>query len=490
LFISQQQVQEITKKLQSIETQENTSEMITHLQSQYETLHSQKMKKQQNLMTISHKIQVAKQTPLPLKIQGPSYTQLLQEVTILVKTSENIQEQITKEQDPSVIKNFCLSLLQRITQLKSLILPAQEPIATPKVPQELLDQEKQTKEDIESISQEIQQTQQLMHDEHEKTNQQRKDLIDLQHHFQSAQAIVNQHAQQLNSIQIQKARIETKMEDLKRNIEQEMKEIPVFEKQKINFITSSLELYDQMQKIKRQLDIIGGIDPEVIKEYKETKERHDFLQEQIIDLQNTITSLEQVIKELDQQIKELFSSSFEMINKEFDRYFKILFSGGKASLKILYPSDITSEESDDSEEQEELPLLKRLQSSIKEHEIEGVEIEARPAGKNITNIQMLSGGERALTSIALICAIVSSNPSPFVVLDEVDAALDESNSTKFAHIVNELSSKTQFIVITHNRSSMEKANVLYGVTMGDDGISRLVSLSFEDAKKSIIANRA
>lgn len=112
----------------------------------------------------------------------------------------------------------------------------------------------------------------------------------------------------------------------------------------------------------------------------------------------------------------------------------------------------------------------------------GIEIQATPPGKKIKSISMLSGGERALTAIALICAIINSNPSPFVVLDEVDAALDEANSERLAKILDELSHKTQFIVITHNRASMRRANILYGVTMGDDGVSKLLSIKLEEAK--------
>ncbi len=120
-------------------------------------------------------------------------------------------------------------------------------------------------------------------------------------------------------------------------------------------------------------------------------------------------------------------------------------------------------------------------------EVAGIEIFATPPGKRNKSIGLLSGGERALTSIALICAIMATNPSPFVVLDEVDAALDEANSRKFAEIVASLADKTQFIVVTHNRSTMAEATVLYGVTMGDDGVSQLLSVKLEDVEKMQVA---
>ena len=115
----------------------------------------------------------------------------------------------------------------------------------------------------------------------------------------------------------------------------------------------------------------------------------------------------------------------------------------------------------------------------------GIDIQATPPGKKLQNINMLSGGEKAMTSIALICAIISNNPSPFVFLDEVDAALDEANSIRFAQIIEKLAQKTQFIVITHNRATMEKGNVLYGVTMGDDGISKLLSIKLEEGAQFV-----
>jgi chromosome segregation protein len=155
-----------------------------------------------------------------------------------------------------------------------------------------------------------------------------------------------------------------------------------------------------------------------------------------------------------------------------------LFVGGKAQLIL----DI-----------KEVPLNKKVNGDneeigedVEEEEVKtkkqyGIEIMATPPGKKLSGINMLSGGEKALTSIALICAIIANNPSPFVVLDEVDAALDEANSIRLAEILGELSDKTQFIAITHNRATMHQAKIIYGITMGDDGISNLLSMNFDEA---------
>ena len=126
-------------------------------------------------------------------------------------------------------------------------------------------------------------------------------------------------------------------------------------------------------------------------------------------------------------------------------------------------------------------FLKRKTGKV----ITGIDIAATPPGKKVASIAMLSGGERSLASIALICAVIANNPSPFVILDEVDAALDESNSQRFSQIINELAHKTQFIVITHNRATMHQANILYGVTMGEDGVSKIISLRMEEAERVV-----
>jgi chromosome segregation protein len=226
----------------------------------------------------------------------------------------------------------------------------------------------------------------------------------------------------------------------------------------------------RMQKLRSQLEWIGGIDPETIKDHTETKERFEFLSKQIEDLRQGIQALDLVVEELDTTIRDRSATAFTKLNREFTVYFKKLFNGGEASLVEMQPEPETDEEGN-------------IISEPKEGEVAGVDIQATPPGKRFKSIALLSGGERALTSIALICAIMATNPSPFVVLDEVDAALDESNSRKFAEIIGTLADKTQFVVVTHNRATMMQASVLYGVTMGDDGVSQLLSVDFADVEK-------
>ena len=294
----------------------------------------------------------------------------------------------------------------------------------------------------------------------------------------------------ITAIKINSTRFETKLEDLEAEIREELKSLKDIKNKEAETAGPPESLKGEIGVLKRQLEMIGGIDPEIENEYNETKERFDFLSGQINDFSLAVESLQKVIKELDINIKERFDKEFAKIAANFEKYFKILFNGGRA--RIIKVTEVLAEDgvADPGAEAEiktgeqiGLEDLKKIKFLQKHNAtgLAGVEVQATPPGKKIKTVTMLSGGERALTAIALICAIINSNPSPFVVLDEVDAALDEANSERLAGILDELSHKTQFIVITHNRASMRKANILYGVTMGDDGISKLLSVKLEEA---------
>lgn len=298
---------------------------------------------------------------------------------------------------------------------------------------------------------------------------------------------------EFGEVQVESARVETKLEDLEREMAQEvppelMHQIKETGKvEPIDEGTIALEL----QKLKHQLELTGGIEPEVVSEYQQTKTRFDFLTAQVTDLQSAIASLESVIRDLDGIIEKRFLVSFKAINEKFISYFKVLFTGGRAEL-LLQRATTEEAKADEVEGEvqteagEEPPQLSPRQKFLQQERVKsflfsGVEIHATPPGKKLSSITALSGGERALTSIALICAIIANNPSPFVALDEVDAALDEANSERFAAILDALMSHTQFITITHNRATMRRASILYGVTMGEDGVSKLLSVKFDQA---------
>jgi chromosome segregation protein len=217
------------------------------------------------------------------------------------------------------------------------------------------------------------------------------------------------------------------------------------------------------------------------------------LTSQVQDLKAGMQDLRNIMDELDEHIKQKFNEAFHKINEKFEYYFRVLFNGGRAYLSIVRSEEQKAEEelaveAGEEEAEEEGQQLRPEEKVVQKYEkgasnIVGIDIKATPPGKKLTNIQALSGGERSLTSIALLCSLLTCFPSPFVVLDEVDAALDDANTIRFGQILGTLAHQTQFLTITHNRETMAQSNILYGVTMGDDGVSKLLSVKLEQAKQ-------
>ncbi len=217
-----------------------------------------------------------------------------------------------------------------------------------------------------------------------------------------------------------------------------------------------------------EMGVSGGDD--LLKEHKETEERDVFLARELVDLEQASVDLKVLIKELEDRLNQEFREGVAKINASFGSYFSSMFGGGHASLKVIKEEKKGRRGEDEGEIEEE----KEVQ--------EGIDIEVSLPHKKIKGLMMLSGGERALTSIALLFAISQVNPPPFVILDETDAALDEANSRKYGDMIENLSKHSQLIVITHNRETMSRAGILYGVTMGKDAVSKLLSISFSEAE--------
>ncbi|WP_099352393.1 chromosome segregation protein SMC [Fredinandcohnia onubensis] len=218
------------------------------------------------------------------------------------------------------------------------------------------------------------------------------------------------------------------------------------------------EARKKVKLIKLAIEELGTVNLGAIDEYERVSERFTFLTEQQNDLQEAKDTLFQVIDEMDDEMKKRFETTFTSIRSHFEKVFQALFGGGRADLRLTDPNDLLNT---------------------------GVEIVAQPPGKKLQNLGLLSGGERALTAIALLFSILKVRPVPFCVLDEVEAALDEANVFRFAQYLKKFSNETQFIVITHRKGTMEEADVLYGVTMQESGVSKLVSVRLEESKEFV-----
>jgi len=235
----------------------------------------------------------------------------------------------------------------------------------------------------------------------------------------------------------------------------------------------------QLERAKIRLEDMGGASGvEVINEFEETKERDDFLEKEIIDIRDTIESLNKIIADLKLQLDTEFSSGLKKINQQFDKFFKLMFGGGRADLDPA----VIKKRKKKSLEGGQLELIETEDDTESQEEY-GIDINVQLPRKKVTDLDMLSGGERSLTSIALLFALSQVNPPPFLVLDETDAALDEANSKKYGDMIESLSAYSQLVVVTHNRETMSRAQTLFGVTLGRDDSSSVLSLRLEDAAK-------
>ncbi len=253
---------------------------------------------------------------------------------------------------------------------------------------------------------------------------------------------------QLVKLDVRKTKLEQDLEQVVNNLWTEYELTP-----------NNAEGYEKPQNVQKaardvnvlrnQIKELGSINIDAIEEYKKTKERYDFMCEQRLDLENTGAKLRKIIADMTQTMKEQFVEKFAEINKNFNEVFVELFGGGKAELRL----------------EDEENVLEC-----------GIDIQVQPTGKKLQNMMLLSGGEKAFTAIALLFAILKINPAPFCVLDEIEAALDDVNVYRFAEYLKKFSSETQFLVITHRKGTMEVANAVYGVTMEENGVSKLLSM--------------
>jgi len=292
----------------------------------------------------------------------------------------------------------------------------------------------------------------------------------------------------LESIEAEKKTLRLEEENFKRELDEGIvlvdREILDYDRFMADFVPDNEPRERQedrrraIERLKIRLEDMGMEGGDVIEEYKEVTKRDEFLTTELEDLFKTETSLLTVMVDLREKLAVEFSEGINKINKEFNNFFSLMFGGGNASLDLVEEIKrrrgiFNLEEGEESED-----------VSVQDQEKEvGIDISVSLPRKKIKGLQMLSGGERALTSIALLFAMSQVNPPPFLILDETDAALDEANSRKYGEMIEGLAKHSQLIVITHNRETMSRASILYGVTMGSDGVSKLLSIKFDDASQ-------
>lgn len=502
----QQELNEGDKQLLELEkqsTKDDASELRAKAHQAYKKAQSDLHQARQAQFEAERALELAKVkaqstwAPLPL-------SHILDELKAITLDQEQAIKDLRGVNDLSALNKIAdviESIFNRSKELRTrLTKPNPEDF---KPDPSLLKTIEKAKQHVHDAQRALKQSEADMDKANKKSGSDKTEIFAFQRKLREIQTELHQTEAKCNQLNIERVRIETRIEGLEREMQEEIPhradEIKQSSEHKMYNAIELENLRARMLNLKHQLELIGGIDEETIAEFEETKERHDFLDGQVSDIREAIRKSEKVIDELDETIQTQSEKVFKQINQEFQKYFKILFGGGSCSLIKMKQEDVQKESKvsldramealaeEKIEEQEEdessvSAIMKRVKH--RRDQVAGIEIQATPPGKRLKALNLLSGGERALTSIALLSAIMATNPSPFVVLDEVDAALDEANTMRFANILNELRKLTQFIVVTHNRATMERADLLYGVSMGDDGISNLLSVNLSDVEET------
>ena len=302
--------------------------------------------------------------------------------------------------------------------------------------------------EIENIKKEVENSSSLVEELKQTRTKNNEKLSELENDISSKFKVLEDLKEQIVKLDVKKTKLEQDIEQIVNTLWEEYEITPNkaegFERPS-NIAIAQKEVH----RLRKEIKDLGSINVDSIEEYKKTKERYDFMSEQRLDLEDTIAKLRKMISEMTDTMKTQFAEKFAIINKNFNEVFAQLFGGGKAELIL----------------EDEANILEC-----------GIDIRVQPTGKKLQNMMLLSGGEKAFTAIALLFAILRINPAPFCILDEIEAALDDVNVFRFADYLKKFSKETQFLVITHRKGTMEAADTVYGVTMEENGISKLLSM--------------
>ncbi len=281
-------------------------------------------------------------------------------------------------------------------------------------------------------------------------------INELEETSRSSNSYINKKEKELNNLNIFVNRTDVKLDNLLNDLNNDYNMTYDFARDNYKLDIAAKDAEKEVLRLKDNLQLIGNVNLDAPEEYENTKKRYDFLNTQKEDLINAENTLYDIIKEMDSIMKNKLSTTFEEIRKEFKVVYRELFKGGKCELILTNPENILET---------------------------GIEIKAEPPGKHLQSISLLSGGEKTFTAISLLFAILNVRPVPFCLFDEVEAALDEANVEAFGNYLNKYKDNTQFIIITHKKKTMEYAEILYGITMQESGVSKIVSVKMEDIKK-------
>ncbi len=429
----------------------------TKLAGLRENLQINEKEKQENLQKQEHfETQVNK-----IEKENNELTVIIEEYTNLNKDNQSYMDGLNSE-----ITNLKISvssfdegensLDEILARIHQEMKESQEAIQTKKELMQKIEVENQEltakiealKNQIELLAKEVEHATEKVENLKGERTQKNEKLKNLEQESEEQSSKVEELKTQMTKLEMKKSKIELEQNQLINKMWEEY-ELTPNTVENVEKIENPVEVQKQVTNLRNEIRDLGSVDIDSIERYKEAKERYDFLSEQRLDLENSMEKLRKVIQEMTATMQVQFEEQFKVINKNFDIVFKELFGGGRAELVL----------------------------ENKEKVLEGgIEIKVQPPGKAIQNLAAFSGGERAFIAIALLFAILKINPSPFCVLDEIEAALDDVNVARFAEYLKTLCEKTQFLVITHRKGTMEVANTVYGITMEEKGISKLLSM--------------
>ena len=458
--LQQQYLLENTARLnvsRARQQKEESEDIWQGLQSESKELDRQIQEMQEELETALKELKLANQREKEIEQENQAYQEKLDEQLYLESSVGKAVSEVQMEEANIRQKHeFAVANMQRVTaEIEKCDIQVQELSVEAAAAKENVWQKK---EEIETIKKTIlasDETAVSLKSELEKKTAQKEQMQTKQKGFFAKREEISSHMADLDKeifrLNSQKEKIEETKEQQTNYMWEEYELTPFAAKSlREESLNHPAELKKQITALKEEIKSLGDVNVNAIEEYKEVLGRYEFLKTQHDDLIEAEAALVGIIEELDEGMRKQFTEKFAQIQREFDRAFKELFGGGKGTLELVEDEDI-------------------LEC--------GIRIVAQPPGKKLQNMILLSGGEKSLTAISLLFAIQNLKPSPFCLLDEIEAALDDSNVSRFAKYLHKLTKNTQFIVITHRRGTMASADRLYGITMQEKGVSTLVSVN-------------